>query len=61
MWDIAHASCQGLKSSTKERTLAEKIKMVELMAEAKYMKERHSLVFQTERLKVAEEMTKTKA
>ena len=34
--------------------------MAELMAEAKYMEERQSLVFQTERLKVAEEMAKTK-
>ena len=35
--------------------------MAELMAEAKYMEERQSLVFETERLKVAEEMAKTKA
>ena len=34
--------------------------MAEVMAEAKYMEERQSLVFQTERLKVAEEMAKTK-
>ena len=31
------------------------------MAEAKYMEERQSLLFQTERLKVAEKMAKTKA
>ena len=31
------------------------------MTETKYMEERQSLVFQTERLKVAEEMAKTKA
>ena len=35
--------------------------MAELMAEAKYMEERQSLLFQTERLKVAEKMAKTKA
>ena len=32
-----------------------------MMGEAKYMEERQSLVFQTERLKVGEEMAKTKA
>ena len=32
-----------------------------MMAEAKYMEERQSLLFQTERLKVGEEMAKTKA
>ena len=34
--------------------------MAKLMAEAKSMEERQSLVFQTKRLKVAEEMAKTK-
>ena len=53
-------SSRSNKSSREERALAEKIKMVELMAEAKFMEERQSLVFQTERLKVAEEMAKTK-
>ena len=49
------------KSSTKERSVAQKIKMAELMVEAKCMEERQSLVFQIERLKVAKEMAKTKA
>ena len=49
------------KSSREERALAEKIKMAELMAEAKYMEERQLLLFQTEKLTVAEEMAKTKA
>ena len=58
-----HSSKSGRsnKSSREERALAEKIKMAELMAEAKYIEERQSLVFQTERLKVAEGMAKTKA
>ena len=51
---------RNIKSSREERAVAEKIKVAELMAEAKYMEERQSLVFQTERLKVAEEMAKTK-
>ena len=54
-------SNRSSKSSREERALPEKIKMAEVMAEAKYMEERQSLVFQTERLKVAEEMAKTKA
>ena len=53
-------SSRSNKSSREERALAEKIKMVELMAEAKFMEERQSLVFQTERLKVAEEMARQK-
>ena len=51
---------RNIKSSREERAVAEKIKMAELMAEAKYMEERQPLVFQTEKLKVAEEMAKTK-
>ena len=35
--------------------------MAELMAEAKCIEERQPLVFQTERLKVFEEMAKAKA
>ena len=54
-------SSRSSKSCREERTLAERIKMAELMAETKYMEERQSLMFQTERLKVAEEMAKKKA
>ena len=55
-------SNRSSKSSREEIALPEKIKTAEVMAEAaKYMEERQSLVFQTERLKVAEEMAKTKA
>ena len=34
--------------------------MVELMAEAKYLKQRQSLVLQIERLKIAEKMARQK-
>ena len=54
-------SSRSSKSSREEKALIEKIKVAEMMAEAKYMEEMQSLVFQTERLKVAEEMAKTKA
>ena len=54
-------SSRSSKFSREERALTEKIKTSDLMAEAKYMEERWSLVFQAERLKVAEEMAKTKA
>ena len=54
-------SSRSSKSSGEERALVEKIKMAELMAEANYIEERQSLVFQTERLKVAKKMAKTKA
>ena len=54
-------SSRSNKSSREEKALAEKIEMVELMVEAKFMEERQSLVFQTERLKVAEEMARKKA
>ena len=58
---LSSKSSRSIKSSREERTLAEKIKMAELMAEAKYIEERQPLVFQTERLKVFEEMAKAKA
>ena len=54
-------SSRSSKFSREERALAEKIKRAELMAEGKYVEERQSLVFQTEKLKVAEEIAKTKA
>ena len=54
-------SSKSSKSSREERALTVKIKMTKLMAEAKYMEGRQSLVFQTESLKVAKEIAKTKA
>ena len=54
-------SSKNNKSSREESALAEEIKMSELMAEAKYMEERQSLVVQTEMWEVAEEMAQTKA
>ena len=49
------------KSSREDRALEEKIKIAELIAEAEFMEKRQTMEQQTQRMKIASEVAKSKA